>query len=28
VARQFDRRPAVQAYHDLFERVARIERAA
>jgi colanic acid biosynthesis glycosyl transferase WcaI len=28
VARQFDRRPAVQAYHELFERVAGIERAA
>lgn len=28
VARQFDRRVAVQAYHDLFERVAAIERAA
>jgi len=27
-ARQFDRRPAVQAYHELFERVAGIERAA
>jgi colanic acid biosynthesis glycosyl transferase WcaI len=28
VARQFDRRTAVQAYHELFERVAGIERAA
>ena len=28
VARQFDRRLAVQAYHELFERVAGIERAA
>ena len=28
VARQFDRRIAVQAYHELFERVAGIERAA
>jgi len=28
VARQFDRRPAVEAYHALFERVAGIERAA
>ena len=28
VARQFDRRSAVQAYHELFERVAGIERAA
>jgi glycosyltransferase involved in cell wall biosynthesis len=28
VARQFDRRSAVRAYHELFERVAGIERAA
>jgi colanic acid biosynthesis glycosyl transferase WcaI len=28
VARQFDRRVAAQAYHELFERVAGIERAA
>jgi glycosyltransferase involved in cell wall biosynthesis len=28
VARQFDRRVAVQAYHDLFDRLARVERAA
>jgi glycosyltransferase involved in cell wall biosynthesis len=27
-ARQYDRRNAVQAYHELFERVARVERAA
>ena len=28
VARQYDRKAAVQAYHDLFERVAGVERAA
>jgi len=27
-ARQYDRKAAVQAYHDLFERVAGVERAA
>jgi hypothetical protein len=27
-ARQYDRKNAVQAYHELFERVARVEQAA